>query len=413
MKATDGQKALLFGLLGALIVVGTWFLFGNKLVTETNDMKSEVQILTAQYNDLVAKDANRQQYIDDTTTLEGDYAEILAKFPAKLNQENTIMFLDGAHEKFDLLYDSVELSEKLQFYVLGTGAVTVNNDGTVVSDTTATTAADTTATDTTTAADTTAATTDVATEGTAVPAESGLVAYSAEFPVSYIGTYEGLKSFMDYIINYKYRVTLSEMSIEYDEESNAYKGDFIMNHYDVEGDREDLDAITLDNVDTGVDNIFTGSSKGAASNSTGLNKYDDNSGATIEKSNDFFAMINPTTSDVNGKIVGQSGSGKEANYVTSNNNKVEAITFKFREVDGKKYVKYGIAGSEKEVEVTSSDDVTVLIQSSDIKTGSDDENTATVTISNEMSIPVYVKVVGDEKASRVKVSKSGSVKVYE
>ena len=131
MKATDGQKALLFGLLGALIVVGTWFLFGNKLVTETNDMKSEVQILTAQYNDLVAKDANRQQYIDDTTTLEGDYAEILAKFPAKLNQENTIMFLDGAHEKFDLLYDSVELSEKLQFYVLGTGAVTVNNDGTV------------------------------------------------------------------------------------------------------------------------------------------------------------------------------------------------------------------------------------------------------------------------------------------
>ena len=83
------------------------------------------------------------------------------------------------------------------------------------------------------------------------------------------------------------------------------------------------------------------------------------------------------------------------------------------EIDGKKYVKYGIAGSEKEVEVTNSDDVTVLIQSSDIKTGSDDENTATVTISNEMSIPVYVKVVGDENASRIKVSKSGSVKVYE
>ena len=63
--------------------------------------------------------------------------------------------------------------------------------------------------------------------------------------------------------------------------------------------------------------------------------------------------------------------------------------------------------------MTSAEDIKVLLQSSARK-NDDDEVGIRVTIRNTTSLPVYVKVSGDDSVSpRVDIaSKSGSVKVY-
>ena len=58
------------------------------------------------------------------------------------------------------------------------------------------------------------------------------------------------------------------------------------------------------------------------------------------------------------------------------------------------------------------EDLTVLIQSSEIK-DADDANAVAVSVENSSDKTLYVKVAGDETASRVKITnKSGSVIVY-
>ena len=95
-------------------------------------------------------------------------------------------------------------------------------------------------------------------------------------------------------------------------------------------------------------------------------------------------------------------------------NTISSITYDFYEKDGKTYCKYTLDNSMSyEAEVTSAEDVKLLIQSSERK-NDEDMVAAKVVIRNSTSLPIYVKVSGDDTVSpRVTVAKSGSVKVYQ
>lgn len=396
MKMTDGTKSLLFIIAGLALIAIAYFFFISGNIETYNDNKSEIEALTAQYNDLVSKQSKRSQYVEDTDKFNNDYEEVLNKFPAALNQENVVMFVKGIEDNYKVASESVDMGIPEQYYVLGSG--TVGTDGAVST------------TDTTTENATTDTTTEVVADD-AITSEM-LTAYKVTYPIKFSGEYDGLKQFMDYIIGYKYRVTIDTMNIAYNAEDDIYSGDFEISFYDIEGDsRVNKDDIQLDDVKTGVNNIFNSNGSGSTSGGSKLNLFDEDQGAAIEDKYDFFARINPTSSDVAGKLVGTGGNGKALNDISSDKNESEDISFAFSEYEGKKYVTYSIAGEEKEVEVTSEDYVTLLIQSSDLKDDKD-KNAASIEVSNNMSIPVYVKIVGDETASRLKVTKSGSVKVY-
>ncbi len=236
---TKGQRDLLLFILGCCIIFFPIKYLAMDNFDERKDIISEKDERMVYYNDLKAKDANRQQYIDDTASYEESYEEILALFPSELYQENTIMYLQGIKDSYDgFTFPSVTMGEETLFYTLGTGAAgDVTLESTSTEDTTDTTDAETTE------------------DGTEATAGGNYNCYSASFPVTYQGDYDDLKSVIEYIENSEYRMTVDSIDISFDKTTGYYSGDMTFSSFAVNGEDRVTDQVDV-NVQTGKDNIF-------------------------------------------------------------------------------------------------------------------------------------------------------------
>lgn len=423
MKLNDTYKGLILGLIGILAGVFSFMYVAQPNIQSTQTIKSENVVLKSRLAELQAKQADRDRYLAETDEFNEEYDSILNGFPADLNQEVTIMFVEGLRDNYGFDATSLTMGEKEQFYTLGLGggdaalagdgtmATTETTDEAAVEGTDATTeaAADTTAT-TEAAIDTTAGTDILATSEPAPQYDC----YRALFPMDYLGSYEGIKDVVNYVDTYSDRMTISSIEIEYDSENDIYEGSVEMYCYSIEGEDRPERTVDLNEVETGVSNIFNSGAAVSSTVESSLSKYDDTEGSAIETNYDFYTMLNPASSDVSAKLVGQNGAGKEASVISNSDDSVSTITYEFYDKDGKTYCKYTLDNSESyEAEVTSAEDVKVLIKSSARK-DNDDKVGVRVTINNSSNLPVYVKVSGDDSVSpRVTIAgKSGSVKVY-
>ncbi|MGN0154491.1 MAG: hypothetical protein ACI4A3_08555 [Lachnospiraceae bacterium] len=411
MKLKDSEKGILVVLLGIAVLALSIMYIAKPNYEEIQTINSECEQLQIRLADLQAKQARRDEFLAGCEEYKNAFDDIMANFPADLNQEVSIMFFQGIKEDNDFQIASLGLGQKEQFYTLGlNGGDVALTDGTEAASTeeTSTEAASTEA------ASTETGTTDLTAGGTASGAS--YVCYRADFPVAYTGSYESLKDVIEYIGTFSSRMTINSINIAYaGEEEDRYSGTLDVMCYAIESEERPQSNIELNEVEIGVDNIFTGDGAGNSDDaSESLNRYDENDGASIENSYDFYAMINPASSDVSAKVVGQNGTGKESTVIFSSDNTISTLSYEFYEKDGKNYCKYTLDNSTfKEVEVTSAEDIKLLIQSSARK-GEDDKVGIRVSIKNSTSLPVYVKVAGDDASSpRVNIaSKSGAVKVY-
>lgn len=408
MKTNNsGILAFLLALIG-IAAAGLSFMYIAKPNYEAvQTIKNENMQLQARLADLNQKQANREQYIADTEAFNLEYDGLLNQFPADMNQEITIMFLQGIKDSNDFDVTALALSPKEQYYTLGLGGGDASIEG--AADTAeGTTEAATTEVAATESTDTTLA------EGSVTESSTNYNCYRAVFPISYEGSYDSLKDVLNYVAGYSDRMTINTLDIKYDSTNDVYTGDMELYCYSVEGEDRPERTVNLDNVETGVDNIFDSGATGSSGKSDALNKYNENDGAAIESNYDFYAMLNPATSDVSAKVVGQNGAGKDASVISNSDDSVSTLSFEFYEKDGKNYCKYTLDNSKSyEAEVTSAEDVKILLQSSARK-NSDDKVGIRVTINNTTTLPIYVKVSGDDSVSpRISVaSTSGAVKVY-
>ena len=348
---TNSQKALLIGLVGVVIAVISILYVAKPNMDDISRIKNENQTLQARLVELQGKQAKRDQYLAETEEYQGKFDDIMNSFPADLNQEISIMFLQGIKEDYEFDVTTLGLGEKEQFYTLGVGggdaALTDGSTADAAATTEATTTEATTATtETTAAAD---GTTDVAENTT----DAGYQCYRAAFPIEYTGSYSAIKDIVSYVDTYTDRMTVDSIEIAYDAEDNLYTGKMNLMCYAIESPDRSPRSIDLDDVEVGVGNIFEG------------------------------------------------GSGS-------------TLSFDFYEEDGKTYCKYVLDNSTSyTAEVTSAEDIKVLLQSS-AKKDEEDKVGVRVTINNTSKLPVYVKVADDDASSgRVNVaSKSGSVKIY-
>lgn len=407
---TNSQKALLIGLVGVVVALLAIMYVAMPNWNEASSIKSENQTLQARLTELQGKQAKRDQYLAEKEEYEGKFNDILDSFPSDLNQEISIMFLQGIKKDYDFNVSSLGLGEKEQFYTLG-----INGGDAALADGTDANAE--VSTETTTETTTEAVTEDAAgVDGTEENNgdTSGYVCYRAAFPIDYSGTYSAIKDIVSYVDTYSDRMTIDSIDIAYDAEEDLYTGSMNLMCYAIESPERPERSIDLDEVETGVSNIFEGGSGSGKSDDSSLNKYDENDGASIVNDYDFYAMLNAAGSDVSAKIVGQNGTGKDASVISSGENTVSTLSFDFYEEDGKTYCKYVLDNSTAyTAEVTSAEDVKVLIQSS-AKKDDDDKVGVRVTVNNTSKLPVYVKIADDDAAAgRVNVaSKSGSVKIY-
>jgi hypothetical protein len=201
-------------------------------------------------------------------------------------------------------------------------------------------------------------------------------------------------------------MTIDTVSLVRDETSaDLFTGNMTVNIFCVKGEgREENVDIDLDDIETGVDNLF---SSGSAAGS--ISKYASDNGESIKSDYDLYIALNPSDSDTSGKLIGLHTGGTN---VTSSKNESEAMTIKVAQSDGAYTVEYGIGAEKKTETFEPGEDLTLLIQSSERKDTSD-VNGITLSIDNSSDMTLYVKVADDDTANRVKItSKAGSVIVY-
>ena len=377
-------KILLF--IAAVAILGLTYLYVFKDNMSTADsIQSEVDTLQTRYDELMAKQQDREMYEEKTAEFNQKFNERLAYFPATLDQEISVMFIKGVEKDQGNLQfgvNSVGLGQPESFYSLSAAA-----------------AADVATTDATATEDAT-----TADSNDAALASGGYQCLTAAFPITYEGSYEGIKDFIDYIMAYKYRMNISSVNISYDSQSEMYAGSIALNAYCISGGGREADTVDVD-VPEGVSNIFLGGS-GAASVQT--SSHDAGQGEDIVSDHDILIGLNNANGDSSDGIIVSAGSDK----VSSTANSVETVAVSVTEEDGKNMVEVKLGDDSYTFELTDSE-LTIYVESSD-RVDSDDKNGVKLNVTNGTSVPVYVKVAGDDaSAPRFALgSKTGTVKVY-
>lgn len=376
---SDTNKKILLVLAAIAILVLTFVFVIKPKREEIASLQSEIDELQARYDDLCEKEKHKDEFIQETADFNEQFDEVVAKYPADLNQESTVMFLKGVEEANEFINNAVSMPRDSQFYVLGQGAV--EGDAAVEAD---------------------------SEDGEDAPYICSQVGYS----ISYSGTYDGIKDYLDYIANYKYRMNISSVTIAYNTEAEdplaECTGAIQLNAYSISGPNRTPDKPTVD-VDEGKDNIFVGDLAGGVSGSV---SYDSDNGEAIVADHSLVMLLNNANNDTNSGIIVAASEASDSTYVTSSDNEVVDVDISITEEDGKKYMTYAIGSNEKRVEITSSD-VTIYVKSS-ARVDSKDTNGVNVSVANDTDLSVYFKVVDDDSSEpRFNLSKkAGVVKVY-
>lgn len=388
MKSSD--KKILIVLAGIIVCVACVFLVFKPAKEDCDSLQSEIDTLQAQYNDLSSKVADEDKFKQETEEYNEQFDAELDKYPADLKQESTVLFMQDAEKNNEFVNNSFSMPQETEFYVLGQGAV----DGTEV-------AADTTGT----------------TSGAGSDDQSYVVETDA-YSVSYQGSYQGLKDYMHYIADYRYRMTISQISIAYNADAETPEeectGSLTLNAYSISGPDRTSDPVNVD-VPEGKNNIFAaGSSAGGVSTASAGEavSYDQDDGESIVSDHSLTILLNSADNDSASGVIAASDEEDDKTYVTYDKNDVTDLGLRIYTEDGKNYLEYSIGSTKKSVEILTND-VTVYVKSAE-RVNSDDKNGVDVKVTNTTTLPVYFKVVDDDSASpRFNVAeKSGTVKVY-
>ena len=181
---TDTNKKILLTLLGIIILFAAYMYVVKPKMSSIKSLESDIDELQARYDDLCAKEAQKDQLLAETEEFNKQFDEVVEKFAPDLNQENTVEFLKNTELENDFVNMSVALPQETAYYIIGQGAVS-DQDQTL----------------------------DVE--------KDAYVAYNDNYNISYTGTYEGVKSYLDYILNYKYRMAVEQISIAFTEDADA------------------------------------------------------------------------------------------------------------------------------------------------------------------------------------------------
>lgn len=373
---SDTSKKALIALLGIAIIFLAYMYVFKPAQEDVDKLKTECDELQVRLDDLTAKEAQKDQLLAETEEYKKQFDEILKDYPADLNQEVTVMFMKSIEENNEFINNTFSMPRASEFYRLGASAnATVGQDALTGEDT----------------------------------QKADYICTASTYSVSYKGSYQGIKDVLQYVADYKYRMTVPSLTIAYDEGNDEYSGAISINGYAISGPDRTPDTVDP-GVAAGTSNLFIAGD--GSSSSSASSKYDADQGAGIVTSNNLAILLNSANSDLSAGVIAATNANKDETFVTSNENSRVALNLSVYAQDGKNYIEYSIGDQKYSAEILSSD-VTVYVKSS-ARVDSSDANGVDVTVTNTTTLPVYFKVVDDDATNpRFKlVGRSGIVKVY-
>lgn len=372
MNMTQSNIRLLLAVFGVGILIIVWMYVYKPNMEDKSSIDDEISVLENRYNELKAQEVHRDEYIALTKEYNEKFAEAIEVFPATLDQEISVMFMKGIEKdqgNLQMNVQTVGLGREELFYTLGGGVTPEVVEGDE----------------------------EVAT----VPAGETYDCYRAIFPITYQGSYEGIKDLIDYVMAYKYRMNITSVNISYDPAEDQYAGTITLNCYSVAGGDREADKVTTD-VSNGVSNIFLGGAGASVPASSGAS-------SVSASSNDVKITLNNANGDSTSGVVVAAGSKS----LTYEDNDVTTVDVKVEENDGKKVATISLNGKDVTVDIADDAASFGIFVASSARVDSDDTNGIKLNVTNDTNIAVEVVVDGDDSSSPrfTMGSKSGTVKV--
>ena len=362
---SEGTKKLLYLTIAILIGVAMYFL----VITPANDEKevidNQIISLEARRSDLKKKQQNEEFYRSDTKVQNETFNSILEEFAPGTTQPHQILFVRDLQDMYEYKVSSLGLAEDEVYYTHTTN-----------------------------------------------PAIQGV---RGELTMEYEGTYKGIKELLYAVKKDEERMTVSQMTLTYDEKLKKLQGNVTLDLYAVTGTDRELEAADPGEVEVGRTNVFDKDDTTEVVDAS--NPYSATNGEEIKTDYDQFIMINPASSDASAVIIGTKGDDKSTIQVDEN--AVQLVTVKYFMKGDKYYVSYNIGGTTYPADFNAGQEfdpgqnLNLCVLSTNRKEA-DDEAAIKVTLVNETDKTLNVKVANDDPSNpRFKlVNREGDIALF-
>lgn len=281
-----------------IILAGSYW-FSGKIGEENLELEKQANDLSTRYLDLVAKNANQNNYKADAEINAVAFENLLAEYRNSLSQEETLLFLNNVEKNTGVWFKQQSIESVAQVYQFG--RLTSSN-----------------------------------------PARFGQRVYntdnvgiSTNTSVSYECSYEQLKTLIEYLNENGKKILINNMSYTYDSAKDIVSGTMSFTHYAIAGSERPKDPINIKDVSVGTNNIFASDLfvPGGSAES-----YKDK----IVTDYDLFLIVNRTGADKDAVICGQALDTTGESAISSNDGGVENVTIKITGTDGNYRVSYQV-----------------------------------------------------------------------
>lgn len=203
-KKDNGTTALLMIVAGVLLALLTYLYVFNPCMEKKNSYNEEVKTLNNLIAERESKKSLEEKYKADTKNFEASREKVLQYFPVDIKAEDDLLFCKEVENSTDFYFTTKGVfSSPIIFYADNA---------------------------------------------------SSLVGYTRVCGYEFATSYASLKDMLDYINYYKYRRSISELSVSY--ENGGLSGEMIVNEYYVVGGDKEYKSPTVDGVTLGNDNPF-------------------------------------------------------------------------------------------------------------------------------------------------------------
>lgn len=207
MKIAKKEQKTLLIVVGLLLVLAVYFLFYTNKLTEIEGLENEVRQLGNQVAVLEEYEANMDKYKKDTEEYYRQVDEMVSQFPAEIKEETSIMYGRELETQIGMQVSSITMAPSALLNSFGVG-------------------------------------------------ERQKHLYSSTVTINFAGDYSMVKDMVRNINNYHDRRNMTNISIQYDNNTGALVGTATMNLFGLAGKDKVYEKPNTGIVTHGTSNIF-------------------------------------------------------------------------------------------------------------------------------------------------------------
>ena len=247
MKASKKEILILLVLVGALAVVASYFLVFQPKTEEAESLEQDNQELITRINDLSSKMDKKDSYVEETERMKQEIDEMFEVFPVDVREEDGVLLVINQELIGPMLVESVSITA-CEPVILNTDQEDVDHTY-EIDEIEAYEAQEGIGDDPASASDAHVNGVD----NSYMPS----VLMDREVSMNYLVSYDGLKRGIKNISMQDNRMSISNLTVSYDESTGLLRGSTIVNMYCIPGQAgKEYEEPNFSSVLLGSDNIF-------------------------------------------------------------------------------------------------------------------------------------------------------------